>query len=132
MDGSLESAYKGTVLAVDDDESLILILARELEDCGYKVVCAFSGQQAIAVFRQQSADIDLLITDIRLGGEIDGWDVAEEVRAINPNLPIIYVTGFFTKAHREVVGGVTVMKPYRASTVIDLIEKLGVNAKSGS
>lgn len=117
----------GTILAVEDEAMLLDILTEELEDCGYRVLSALTGEKAFALLREKASQIDLLITDIRLPGDIDGWDVAEEARRLRPTLPVIYVTGYFAQKPREVSGGVIIMKPYRPSALITAARKLGLS-----
>lgn len=69
--------------------------------------------------------VGVLFTDIRLPGLIDGWQLAERARAINPVLPVIYATGFSSEAPRLVADGILLRKPYLPSTVLATIEKLG-------
>ncbi|MCW6509182.1 response regulator [Lichenifustis flavocetrariae] len=112
------------ILVVDDEPLLLDILGDELEDLGYHVLRALNGEEALSLVRDQSEHIDLLVTDIRLPGSIDGWSIAEEARRLRPDLPVIYVTGFFSQASREVPGGMMIMKPYRPSAIVTAARKL--------
>lgn len=127
MPGSAEQPR--TILAVDDEPMLLSVLCSELEDRGYNVLRASTGEEAVAVLRDKIGEVDLLVTDIRLPGQIDGWRIAEEARRMRPDLPVIYVTGFFSQASREVSGGLMIIKPYRPSAIVKAAEKLwGVTA----
>lgn len=51
-------------------------------------------QIAIATFDRDPARVEALVSDVRLGeNEMSGWDVARHVRSVNPNLPVIYISG---------------------------------------
>ena len=113
-----------TILAVEDEAMLLSVLADELQDSGYHVLCAGTGEDALSVLHANLTAIDLLVTDIRLPGEIDGWGIAEEARRLRPDLPVIYVTGFFSHPSREVSGGMLIIKPYRPSAVVRAAQKL--------
>ncbi|GJE74759.1 response regulator [Methylorubrum suomiense] len=116
---------KRTVLVVEDEEMLLSAVSMEFEDAGYDVLCAGTAEQAYDLLRARPR-VDLLFTDIRLPGQLDGWDLAERARALQPDLPVIYVTGYSNEQPRQVAESVLVMKPYRMSAIIDVARRLGV------
>jgi CheY-like chemotaxis protein len=80
------------VLLVDDDSAVREITAGILCDLGYRVVEAGSGGAALEVLDRQS-EIDVLLVDFAMPG-MNGAEVAREVRARRPDLPILFVTGY--------------------------------------
>jgi len=80
------------VLLVDDDSAVREVTAGILQDLGYRVVEAGSGGAALEVLERQS-EIDLLLVDFAMPG-MNGAEVAREVRARRPGLPILFVTGY--------------------------------------
>jgi CheY-like chemotaxis protein len=80
-----------TVLFVDDDEAFRTLCKRIFEDEGYRVVLAQDGIEAIAVVETQNPDVAIL--DVRMPRQ-SGFDVAEEINAINPRIPIIFYTSY--------------------------------------
>jgi CheY-like chemotaxis protein len=110
------------VLVVEDEDLLRAAAVDAFEDAGFEVIEAETGEQAVALCKDRAADA--LFTDIRLPGQIDGWDVAEQCRRIDPKLPVIYVTGYSLKEHRPVPGSRFFQKPYHAAQVIDAISDL--------
>ena len=78
-------------LVVEDDWLLRDDIAMELKSEGWHVVEAVNGEAALDLFDTHS--IDVLFTDIQLGGRLNGWDVAEALRAQNPELAVIYSSG---------------------------------------
>src|SRR5215210_5518128 len=80
------------VLVVEDDELVREVAVEGLTEAGFEVVEAASAEEALARCEEHVADV--LFTDIRLPGSLDGWDVAEQCRETNPGLPVIYATGF--------------------------------------
>jgi DNA-binding response OmpR family regulator len=78
-----------TVLAVDDEEYIRQLFQRILEDAGYRVVLASSGQEAID--KVSAGDVDLVLLDIIMPG-MDGMQVLELIRE-KSDVPIIMVTG---------------------------------------
>ena len=110
------------VLFVEDEELLRQLAANELRDAGYEVVEPENGTQAL----EQCGDreLDVLFTDIRLPGELDGWEIAERCRDKNPSLPVIYATGYSPVDPRPVPRSLLFMKPYRFSTILAAINDL--------
>lgn len=81
-------------LLVVEDEALILrYLKDELENAGYSVVVAKTSDEAIVALDNHAHTLAALVTDIRLPGYFDGWQVARQARGLNPDLPVLYVTG---------------------------------------
>jgi CheY-like chemotaxis protein len=80
------------VLLVDDDSAVREVTAGILQDLGYRVVEAGSGGAALDVLDRQS-EIDLLLIDFAMPG-MNGAEVAREVHARRPELPILFVTGY--------------------------------------
>ena len=75
-----------TVLMVEDEMLLGNVVADELEEAGYRVLSAMTGEEALALL-EGAEPIDLLFTDIRLPGLIDGWHLAEAARRLRPDSP---------------------------------------------
>ena len=128
--GAAARAARRTILVVGDEVMLLQILAEELEDLGYRVLATMRGDEALKQLQAATLGIDLLITDIRLPGALDGWTVAEEARRIKPELPVIYVTGYSANAPREVPGSILISKPYRLTAIINAARQLGVDAEA--
>lgn len=105
-----------TILIVEDEELVREITASEFADAGFVVVEAADGPAALAHLGDTA--IDLLFTDIRLPGAIDGWEIARRARAIYPAIPVIYATGFPGDGLQMVPGGHFVGKPYRPTAVV--------------
>ncbi|KSB91903.1 hybrid sensor histidine kinase/response regulator [Caulobacter vibrioides] len=85
-----------TVLLVEDENAVRLLVREVLEDLGYHAVEASDPQSAIAVLNSSSA-IDLLISDVGLPG-MNGRQLAEVARDRRPDLPILFITGYAENA----------------------------------
>jgi DNA-binding response OmpR family regulator len=86
------------VLLVEDEEHLALGLRFNLENAGYEVALARTGRDAL---REVAAGgVDLVILDIMLPGEVDGWDVAREIRRGGIYVPILMLTARDTMEDR--------------------------------
>ncbi|MFI4950037.1 MAG: response regulator [Caulobacterales bacterium] len=99
------------VLLVDDDSAVREVTAGILHDLGYQVVEAGSGGAALEVL-DKAAKIDLLLVDFAMPG-MNGAEVAREVHARRPHLPILFVTGYAdTEALEAAGGGAILRKPF--------------------
>ena len=110
------------VLLVEDDQTTRAVTAAALRNAGLVVLEAKTGEEALDWLISPP---DVLFTDIRLPGEVDGWDVAERFRAIDPRLPVIYATAF-RKTQTPVPGSLFFRKPYKVQQVV-----LGIRAMTG-
>lgn len=85
------------ILVVDDDEDMRDLLAFMLETCGAEVITVASADAAIAVLKQASASLDILVSDIGMPGE-DGYALLRRVRALKPEnggtIPAIALTAY--------------------------------------
>jgi PAS domain S-box-containing protein len=81
-----------TVLAVDDDALVLMNTVALLEDLGHRVFEAFSGAEALALFRSESG-IDLVVTDQAMP-KMTGTELAKVIKAERPQMPIILATGY--------------------------------------
>ena len=92
-----ETAIAGgheTILIVEDDHSVLLTMTRVLTQAGYKVVQSNNGPEALEVWNRMGSSIDLLITDIVMPGGLTGCELARKIQASNPDLPVVYCTGY--------------------------------------
>lgn len=116
------------VLVVEDEPLVRDVIVEELRDAGYDVVEAANGREALAALEAADPRIDLLFTDIRLPGLLDGWAIAERARALNSDVRVVYATGYSADAPRQVPNSRFLNKPYRVSAVLDVFRELGAPA----
>ena len=97
----LARAGKGqTVLVVDDESTVRMLVIEALEELGYATLEAGDGASGLAMLRSD-ARIDLLITDVGLPGGMNGRQVADGARVARPGLKVLFITGY---AENAVVG----------------------------
>lgn len=111
-------SYVLVILVVEDEFLIRDLIVRFLRDAGCLVFEAQSGEQAVEMLHADRP-IDVLFTDIRLGGALTGWDVGEACRATWKDIPIIYTSGQVNEPSRNVPGSVFLRKPYRAEQVLE-------------
>ena len=118
------------VLVVEDEILVRFDVASCLEDAGYVVVEASTGEAAIAMCNS-STSIDMVITDINLGGLVSGWDVAERFRTVLPNMPVLYTSGEAIDRSRCVSGSAVLAKPYHNSDILKECQRLTTRNSTG-
>jgi CheY-like chemotaxis protein len=92
--------YGETVLIVDDESTVRLLMVDALHDAGYRVLEAVDGPGGLQILQSETR-IDLLLTDVGLPGGMNGRQVADAGRALRPNLKVLFITGY---AESAVVG----------------------------
>ncbi|TXL70613.1 response regulator [Vineibacter terrae] len=106
-----------TILIVEDEWAVREVVAMYFEDMGWRVVAVPSGEQAVDTLARDAA-IDVVFTDIRLGGRVSGWDVAVAARRADRMMPVIYASGRSSSSStRRVAGSVFFDKPYQPADI---------------
>jgi len=111
------------LLLVEDGPLNLVSTQTALEEEGYRVVAARHSALALDVLARP---VCALITDIRLPGPFDGWQIAREARARWPDIPVVYVTGEGDEdwPHKGVPGSLLLQKPYTAGKLLATVERL--------
>ena len=91
------SGQRRTVLVVDDEPTVRLLIAEVLDDLSYTSLEAIDGPSGLRIIRSD-APIDLMITDVGLPGGMTGRDLAAAARAERPGLAILFITGYAESA----------------------------------
>ncbi|WP_341964203.1 ATP-binding protein [Pseudomonas sp. RC10] len=82
-----------TVLVIDDEPTVRMLIAEVLEDLGYTALDAEDGAQGLQVL-QSNQRIDLLVTDVGLPSGLNGRQVADAGRSVRPDLKVLFITGY--------------------------------------
>jgi CheY-like chemotaxis protein len=109
------------ILVVEDEWMVRDYIASQLRDQGHVVVEAATGEEAIALLAAETQRIDVLFTDIHLGGRLSGWDVAEAFRTTRPQIQVIYASGRPPETTRRVSGSMFLSKPYLADEILGAV-----------
>jgi CheY-like chemotaxis protein len=107
------------VLLVDDDTTLLELFSSILQYAGYKVDTAECGIEAIRKYRRDSADV--IITD-RAMPHMDGEQMTEVIKALNPEIPVILITGLPGSLRNPGLFTAVLPKPFRSADLLALIE----------
>lgn len=117
-------AYR--ILLVEDEGLIRLTLTETLEEAGYDVVAAASGDEACMLMRSREK-FDVLLTDIHMPGSADGIDVARRFHAQHPMAPIVFMTGrpdVLARIGRLRASEALLRKPFRPRQMLDALDGL--------
>ena len=120
----LESSHQLTILVVDDEALMRLLLETYFGSCGYRVVCAVDGEEGLELMRHDVPDVVLL--DGMLPG-MDGWEVCRQIREMS-DVPILMVSARAQHSDREkgMAAGADdyITKPFSMKEIDQKIQKL--------
>ena len=114
------------VLVVEDEALIAIAVEAILEETGFPCELAVDGEQAMAALDRSGGRFSAVVAAIRLPQGPDGWEVARHARMLNPDLPVIYVSGD-SAPHWEangVPGSVMLSKPYAFSELTKTLTEL--------
>ncbi|RML54190.1 hypothetical protein APX70_03417 [Pseudomonas syringae pv. maculicola] len=116
-----------TIMIVDDEPTIRMLVAEVLEDQGYIPIEAGEGASALRIL-ESDARIDLLVTDVGLPGGMNGRQVADAAREVRPDLKVLFVTGYAENAalaHDTLEPGMHVLpKPFAIAELIGRVTEL--------
>jgi two-component system cell cycle sensor histidine kinase/response regulator CckA len=117
---------QGTILLVEDEEGLRSLNARGLRSRGYSVIEASNGIEAMEALEQKDGAVDLVVSDVVMP-EMDGPTLLREMRIRNPNLKIIFVSGYaeeaFDKSLPENEQFAFLAKPFALSALVAKVKE---------
>jgi len=119
------------ILVVKDEYPLQGVVEEALIDGGFETDILSSGEEALTLFRGRVKNYRALVTDVSLKGSISGWEVARQVREIDPGCPVIYMTGAAADewASQGVPNSILLQKPFAPAQLVTAVSNL-LNAGS--
>ena len=122
FDASAKAAapVSGTVLFVEDEDSLRIATATALQKRGLSVISAADGPTAVELFRAQAEEIGVVVLDLRLPG-LPGQEVFRQIRAIKPKMKVMFTSAYDAKIADALSDNCTLrflQKPYRFSDLL--------------
>lgn len=125
-----QATAQGTVLVVDDEPSVRMLISEVLTDLGYAAQVAWDGPSALQTL-SSLAEVDLLVTDVGMPGGINGRQLADAAREQRPGLKVLFITGYADTilSSKGLLGtGMAVMtKPFAISDFAAKIRTLVAN-----
>ena len=116
-----------TVLIVDDEPTVRMLISEVLADLGYNAIEAEDGAAGLKVL-DSDARVDLLVTDVGLPGGLNGRQMADAARIARPRLKVLFITGYAENAvlsHGHLDPGMHIMtKPFAIDALATRIREL--------
>ena len=114
------------VLLVEDEPLIQMDVEAALSDAGFAVISASNVAQAKALFDDRADEIRAVLTDIRLGKGLTGWDIGRHVREAVPTMPVVYMSGDSSSdwAAQGVPNSIMIAKPFVFPQIITAISTL--------
>ncbi len=115
------------ILVVEDDHLIQSVVEESLTDGGFEIVIASSGEDAVQLLDTAKGKYRALVTDINLGtGNIDGWEVARRAREIDPEFPVVYMSGKDATewASKGVPNSIMLAKPFAPAQLVTAVSQL--------
>jgi CheY-like chemotaxis protein len=112
-----------SILVVEDEALIRMMIADDLRQAGFKIIEAANADDALKVLRT-SVKVDMVLTDIRMPGSLDGLELARRVRTNWPKLKILIVSGEPRSTLAGAPADAFLGKLYRRTELIDCINQL--------
>lgn len=116
-----------TVLVVDDEDVVRMLICDVLQEAGYRVIEAADGTGGMKVL-QSDARLDLLVTDVGLPGGMNGRQLADAGRVLRPDLKVLFITGYAENAaigHGHLETGMQVItKPFAVEVLGEKVRQM--------
>jgi two-component system cell cycle sensor histidine kinase/response regulator CckA len=109
------------VLLVEDSEPVRTLVSWILQNCGYGVTEAGTGDEALSQYKQRQGPIDLLLTDVMMPN-ISGPELAKQVSALDPSMKVLYMSGHTAAAMVQNgvlnTGAAYIQKPFTPDALV--------------
>ncbi len=115
------------ILVVEDEVLIQSMLSEALHEGGFATKIADSGEDAIRLLDAPEPKYRALVTDINLGrGKLDGWEVARHAREVDPEIPVVYMTGDSAAdwSSKGVPNSILITKPFAPVQILTAISQL--------
>lgn len=112
------------ILIVEDDQLIQGVVEETLRDGGFDTAVARSGEEALTLL--QGGKYRALVTDINLQGKTDGWKVAQHAREIEPDFPVVYMSGNAAAdwSSKGVPNSIMLAKPFAPAQLLTAVSNL--------
>ena len=114
------------ILIVEDEYQLQGVVEDALAEGGFESDILSSGEEALTLFKGKTKNYKALVADVNLKGRINGWEVARQIREIEPTFPVVYMSGAAADQwpSRGVPNSILLEKPFAAAQLVTAISNL--------
>jgi DNA-binding response OmpR family regulator len=116
-----------TILVVEDDHLIQSVVEETLTEGGFEIDIASSAAQAVELLDKADGKYRGLVTDINLGrDQMDGWEIARHAREIDPEFPVVYMSGDSAEAwaSKGVPNSIMLAKPFAPAQLVTAVSQL--------
>jgi CheY-like chemotaxis protein len=115
-----------SILVVEDDALIQGLVEVTLGDGGFDVAIVASGEEALTLLTAHNGKHRALVTDVQLKGTLNGWEVAQRVREIEPEFPVVYMSGAAAAdwASKGVPNSIMLEKPFAPVQLLTAVSNL--------
>jgi DNA-binding response OmpR family regulator len=114
------------ILVIEDDDAIQAVVEEALSEAGFEPAIAPSGEEAVTLLKGLKTKYRALVTDISLRGRMDGWEVAQQAREIDPEFPVVYMSGKSAAdwASKGVPNSIMLEKPFAPAQLVTAVSNL--------
>jgi CheY-like chemotaxis protein len=114
------------ILVAEDDHLIQTLVEETLRDGGFDTAIATSGEEALTLLQGHTGKYRALVTDINLQGKMDGWEVAQHAREIEPDFPVVYMSGNAAAdwTSKGVPNSIMLAKPFAPAQLVTAVSNL--------
>ena len=115
------------ILVVEDDDAVQSIVEDALKEGGFEPAIAASGEEAVTLLTGSKSKFRALVTDVNLGRDrMNGWEVAKRAREIDPEFPVVYMTGDSADdwGSQGVPNSILLTKPFAPAQLVTAVSQL--------
>ncbi len=121
--GEARRAASPEVLLVEDEALIGLMIEEVLSEAGFAVHTFSNGRDALG-YLAAGGHADVLFTDIDLGGDIDGAELARRIRALDAGIAVVYASGRHARFDDAVAGSAFLPKPFILAQARDAVKRM--------
>jgi DNA-binding NtrC family response regulator len=114
------------ILVIEDDETIQSVVEDALTEGGFEPAIAPSGEEAVTLLKGRIGKYRALVTDITLRGTVNGWEVAQQAREIDPEFPVVYMSGKSAAdwPSKGVPNSIMLEKPFAPAQLVTAVANL--------
>ena len=120
-----EDLDKPLILVADDEPSILQYIEHVLQLANYRVITATTVDEAWKILERQQSEIALVLTDIVMPGSIDGVELAKRIHQLDPDLPVVFVSGVLSELDSRtaimVEKQLLLRKPFFPKQLVDFV-----------
>jgi CheY-like chemotaxis protein len=121
----MENKPVKTIMMVEPDVVVRMVIAEHLRDCGYRVIEGVAARDVWTVM-ESGRQVDIVLADVQLSGDVDGFSLAHRIRQTRPDIDVILTSGIAgaAKESHDLCQEGPIKKPYGPKDVESRIKVL--------